>query len=378
MENPEGSYIWLYGPVKRLLQLDKVRLIAGDQCQFMGEFVKPTGWLTNAEFPQVLQRRCPGRPTHKHEPLMGFTLDFYGNEVFKTALAAEYPQGLCIELAKGYVEAVKKAGPRQVTWVQKFEEDVKDKDLCSKKAHRERENEQCVGGLRNPWQAINKLPHWKTVGRLVWRTLQASLGQLDEFRNLATWVGFERDMSQKHELDWVRSRIGHTLCCQTQETGLWGNLLERLVDSSQDPDVEVATWPNKGTPLGILNEIPPGGVFPKVEEGLDCEEDERMNSLEELDGALNNYKSYDEAKSAADELFRKELEKGFVQRAERREDLEVHYGPLVPSAIGYIAKIKFDGSVKGRLAHDLRRSQVNEHIELQERLLLPSTTFVGE
>lgn len=93
LENPAGSYIWLYGPVKRLLQLEGVRLFVGDQCMFMGEYVKPTGWLSNANFMQVLQRRCSGRPNRQHEPLMGLTRDFYGNKVFKTSLAAGYPQG---------------------------------------------------------------------------------------------------------------------------------------------------------------------------------------------------------------------------------------------------------------------------------------------
>ena len=48
-------------------------------------------------------------------------------------------------------------------------------------------------GLRNPWQSVNKLPHWTAVGRLVWRTLQASLGQLEELNKLATWVGMEQE-----------------------------------------------------------------------------------------------------------------------------------------------------------------------------------------
>lgn len=60
MENPENSYIWMYGPVKRLLQLQGVRLNKGDQCVYMGEYVKPTGWLSHASFMKVLERRCPG------------------------------------------------------------------------------------------------------------------------------------------------------------------------------------------------------------------------------------------------------------------------------------------------------------------------------
>lgn len=135
--------------------------------------------------------------------------------------------------------------------------------------------------------------------------------------------------------------------------------------------MEVATWPTLGTPLGIVNEIPPGGVFPKVVEEEAWDESHKSESLDELEGALNNYKSYEEAKLAADELFRREVDMGFAQWSLSREELEQKYGTLVPSAIGYISKTKLDGTVKGRLVHDLRRSMVNNHIELQERLVLP-------
>lgn len=54
-----------------------------------------------------------------------------------------------------------------------------------------------------------------------------------------------------------------------------------------------------------------------------------------------------------------------------REVLEAKYGLLVPSAMGLIVKTKADGSKKGRLVHDLRRSDVNSHIVFEERLVLP-------
>ena len=65
--------------------------------------VKPTGWLTNADFLRVLERRCPGYPKHpRHPPLQGRALGLNGKECWLTSLAAEYPQGLCEEIAKEY------------------------------------------------------------------------------------------------------------------------------------------------------------------------------------------------------------------------------------------------------------------------------------
>lgn len=85
-----------------------------------------------------------------------------------------------------------------------------------------------------------------------------------------------------------------------------------------------------------------------------------------MEGALNNYRSYEEESEAADTLFQKEVDKGFVHWAEDKTELVAN-----PSAIGYIAKVRLGGTVKGRLVHDLRRSQVNSHISLKERLVLP-------
>ena len=106
LENPAGSFIWEYGPVKRLLDNPDMKLVFGDQCRFNGPYKKSTGWLTNAEFVKCLERSCPGPPEHEHEPLEGFTTDFSGNKVFKTSLAAEYPQGLCEVLAEQYARAL--------------------------------------------------------------------------------------------------------------------------------------------------------------------------------------------------------------------------------------------------------------------------------
>ena len=48
------------------------------------------------------------------------------------------------------------------------------------------------------------------------------------------------------------------------------------------------------------------------------------------------------------------------------------------SAIGYITKRRLDGSVKGRLVHDLRRSRVNERIDMEERLVVPRLRAASE
>lgn len=69
---------------------------------------------------------------------------------------------------------------------------------------------------------------------------------------------------------------------------------------------------------------------------------EEAGLAEALHGALYSYKSGGESKDAADALFRKELEKGFVHWSNNKAELEKTHGCLVQPSIGYIAKIKLD------------------------------------
>ena len=62
--------------------------------------MKPTGWLTTAPFLGFLAQRCCH--VGRHESLQGRVRDHTGREVWLTSLAAEYPQGLCEELATHY------------------------------------------------------------------------------------------------------------------------------------------------------------------------------------------------------------------------------------------------------------------------------------
>ena len=75
--------------------------------------------------------------------------------------------------------------------------------------------------------------------------------------------------------------MGSVYGCANPERGLWGALLERLVHLSGGPHSEAGSWPEKGTPLGIVNDIPEGGVFPKVEADDHWQEGDKEDSLAE-------------------------------------------------------------------------------------------------
>eukprot|EP00438_Fugacium_kawagutii_P014285 Skav215770 [mRNA] locus=scaffold106:569116:574315:+ [translate_table: standard] len=379
IENPENSLIWLYQPIKKLMSLENVAFIRGDQCCFAGEYVKPTGWLTNGSFLEVLCRRCPGDAGgHHHKPLVGFATDFHEQQVFLTSLAAEYPQGLCISLAKAYAKFVKDNPRRTRGWQLVLTDDRDPSHLFSSKADRERENDECIGGMRNPSNSMLKLPRWREVGAMVWKILDKHLNRDAVFKDLHLQVGKDFQLEMQEPMSNLTATLMKVFKCEFTSNGLWCDLLVRLVRAADDPDTAAASWPGMGTPLGIEEAIPVGGVFPLVSEAESILEGQRLQSLGTLQGADDNYKSYKEGKEVADKLFMKEVDKGFAEWAANKADLEQKYGKLVPSAIGLITKTKLDGSLKHRLVHDLRRSRVNEHIRLNERLVLPRLKDVIE
>ena len=374
LENPASSLIWLYKPVARLKNIPKVTLKIGDQCCYGCEYRKPTGWLTNADHLEILTKQCPGEPLHLHPPLAGLTQDFHGEWVWKTSLAAEYPQGLCEEVAKSFCRWLEANPQRANSNKNPMKDGEVAEDWTSARYRREKENQECIGGLRNPRFAIDKLPGWPKVGAILFKTMVDICRLHPRVYNMVNDLGSPPSHDWATEVSEFRSLLSERLDIKgpVDSEGVWGEALSRLVELSGDPDGEAASWPTLGAPLGIVHRIPAGGVFPMVTEDKQKSEEERLNHLLDLGGATNNYKSYEENKTDADALFEQEVDKGFAEWSTSRGELESKVGPLVTSSIGVIVKYKGQPPVKKvRLVHDLRRSQVNNGINLEERLVLP-------
>ena len=375
------SLLWGYEPVKRLSEHPSVRFVEGDQCMFNGEYKQSTGWLTNLEFLQCLDLHCPGPPEHHHHPARGTVLSFSGKRVPRAEMAAEYPQGLCEVVAEGYLEALKKEPLRALDADSRCWNEVERREnWASAKFTKEVENSQCVGGLRNPTVALQKLPLWRDVGAQLFWLVDGEMRRDPTMQSIVKCIGSADPLDFTRQVKHLRQVLAGQL--NLKDSGpdgnsLWGALFEKLVILSKDPDKEAATWPSAGTPLGILNHIPPGGVFPLLEESETWAESQRLQSLGELPGVDENYTTYFENKQAADELFQEEVRQGFAEWAPDRRTLEGQVGTLVPSAIGVIVKVKA-GVQKIRLVHDLRRSFVNQHILMSERIVLPRMSDVVE
>ena len=273
IENPLTSYIWLFKPMKRLTSFPEIFRVEGDQCRFGGEYVKPTCWLTNSQHLKILQKRCPGEPTHVHPKLTGFTSDYFGNQVFKTSFAAEYPQGLCEELAKEFLLHVTKSGARAHQEEVVIRDGQKKPNYEDKSWLREQENEDCIGGLRNPVFSLNRVPGWRPVGMRLFQVLSEAQHVIQRDINLSHFIGQTDMVDLEKYVSMFRARLAEEFKLDPRHnSGLWGRFLSRIGQEAGDLDEEVAKWPDKGStwhrrenstreenfPLGRSSSIPTG------------------------------------------------------------------------------------------------------------------------
>ena len=145
----------------------------------------------------------------------------------------------------------------------------------SKKQVREAENDQCVGGMRNPNSAVARNPQLQRIGSSVRRVLDEAVRDFPEILKLTRALKGDVNAEEIDELAgsckkaWkaTAERLAASLGCKDWEhegpTGWRTNLLRAIVKAANDPDVDVADWLDGNTPLGIKQEVPYRGVFPE-------------------------------------------------------------------------------------------------------------------
>ena len=130
-------------------------------------------------------------------------------------------------------------------------------------------------------------------------------------------------------------------------------------------------WTQDYVPLGIERVIKPGGAFPLLTEEEAEKAVQKYAASEDLRPDYENYRSYTDAKAAADAELTADYHLGHLDFDSSRSRLEKRRGRLHPSRIGVIQKAKKDGSTKTRIINDLSRSGINQKIRLRERVVLP-------
>ena len=377
IENPEHSLLWKMPCMLSLALMPGVLNYVGDQCVFGGMYVKPTRWLTNAAWLKMLEQRCPGCPEHApHVPLKGKVRAPDGRMVWLTSLAAEYPEGLCEALAAEY-QKHGTAGmevPEAIT----FDDDGTHDPLAVEeaKARRERENKECLGGMRNPSISVTKVPGWRPAGTKIRKVLEPLVEKhYAKFEKVLDDLGKEDatgipEQVVKEARDEMAKLLGVQLR-KVPDNCIDPVLLEAVIKLAGDPDDVLPAWVSGETPLGINKEIQTRGVFPKVEATRGHKE-----TLEEVEAMVwqteqaGNYRSVQENAQAVEEELAKEMEKGYMEWSSTKRKLEKRVGKLVLSKVGAVVTVK-KKKKKTRLIHDLRRSKVNGMARIPERGVLP-------
>ncbi|CAK0809933.1 unnamed protein product, partial [Prorocentrum cordatum] len=239
---------------------------------------------------------------------------------------------------------------------------------------RERENRECIGGMRDPARAVARMPLLQEAGRRV-------RGALECFLEKHCWV--VRALLEGGADGWrrVEARVGQELAVALGEalgaesTGrsrrsAWRpGLVRAFVRAARDPEIHLADWLEHGAPTSVSLEIPSAGVFPRVETtGAAHHELRKHCALVEPGG---NYASVEENEGAVREEIRRLAGKGFVTRYSSWEALLARFPDVIVSKMAAVVKARPDGSQKVRLIIDMLRSRVNEHVKMSERIVLP-------
>ena len=366
------SPAWDFPPIARLRELCNVHLVTGHLCGFGGECNSVAGCVTNANFLKVLSRRCPGPPVHPAQlPQSADRRDLAG--------AGELLDALCNTAAKAYEEArCVQPGFTEIEPLAMTSEGQRGGGAPdSARAVRERENEEAIGGLRNAFRSVSRLPRWAEVGARVRRVIEGAVSSHSSaFEAVLDSLGTHACVAVPQAIELGRAELAREFgVVSNRGDGLQASLFAVLTEAAGDPDVVVPAWLDGQVPLGIEVPIEPGGVFPSVPpSGVGCERN-RLRYLHlsgAADLAYGNYASYHEHRELADDELRRELEAGFLDWHAEREILEKQVGRLHLAKIAVSIKVK-DGRTKVRLVHDLRRNGTNGKVVVRERLVLPDS-----
>jgi hypothetical protein len=418
VENPASSLLWELKAFKKLRGLPDVSFLVLDQCAYGAEHRKPTGILTNAPWMRSVSLQCQDVAPHSHVSLVGKTWDFRSNRtVWRTALAAEYPDGLCEAWASALAEWVSKEWPallegesfsRTGRWGNvlvrnscKRSHSLRDEiapgsflptqEGLSKRDIRELENQQFPGGLRNPNRAVAKSSGLRSVGTRLRGVLESFIQKHPAATSVLDQLGKEDAPGFPDELVWeLRRSLAAEFRISVQEEfsnlkSYWVELWASLVSLSGDPDVALPRWLGDGFPLGIEREIQYCGVFPPVDSDSASVEASKVFgkllaanpvSLE----AHKNYESFYEECELAEEDLKRVVDSGYASRHESLQELrtELLGQDPVPAKLAVIVKELPDSSKKVRLIVDMLRNGTNGLIKIPERVVLPRVSDAAE
>ena len=428
LENPPGDSkcgpAWELPELKESLHKVRAVRVAFNTCAFQSKertrHFKPAMWAGRLENLQSLGRACRCPAWVYHESLVGKS---------KAEAAGEYPQELCDEVAKLVVsvwkrilslefwrhqmkvrgdevsELQKKWTLNEMARVKRSTEDdprgkrARDNNIAealkaekveesaipsankelSNKELRERQNENAIGGMRNPDISVQRMFLLRSMGEKIRKTWdEFARAKPDVIDAGEDYGSAEAKLQEKLVAAWddevrkllnLRPRSKLVLKGQDEFVSpLVPDMWRAWAKGSRDPDVHLADFMESGAPLGMEVTIPPSGIFPKAA----SPEAKILDDAAEFEELRNtvNYKSVAEQREDAAIEIERYIKKGYAVR-KNWDWVQKEFGSGTCSRMALIVKSKPDGSTKRRVVIDLKRSSGNDRASVPERIILP-------
>ena len=251
-----------------------------------------------------------------------------------------------------------------------------DKEFSGRQ--RDVENRTVVGGMRRPVETHARAPGLRCVGVQQRQGLERLVDLHPELLRLAVrgqgghaWAEFR---------PWFESTLVDTVAAILEVLGehatrrgshsSWRPLQVRaFVEKAKDPEIHLVDWLEEGAPIGVARAILAAGIFPLIP--LKTSDTKAISSLYSWnDGHIDCVSVSDGRERVETELARL-VEKGYITKYVSWDAWCADYQGVIVSKLAANTKERADGTVKLRLIVDMRRSGLNEHVVLNERIVLP-------
>ena len=130
---------------------------------------------------------------------------------------------------------------------------------------RQLEDQQAIGGIRNPRHSVNKVPGHKHVGERVAQEISRWFDDYPQVEaDLVNSVGKDKKEANIPSQETVASCMSYVkkVLPHTDERCENAAFIDAWAMKANDPDRVVATWLRKGAPAGILHHAQQAGIFP--------------------------------------------------------------------------------------------------------------------
>ena len=250
--------------------------------------------------------------------------------------------------------------------------------LDSKRARRDQENKEAIGGMRRPVWSLERVPGLRAVGREVDRLFEDFVQRVPGAARAAEGYGTE-GFTMGHVAEWRRTLEDHfgvdSRSARVQLKSLLHYdspvntaLLEAWTQRAKDPDHIVVDWLREGAPLGANRCISSTGVFPPKEEDQQAWEEAKAQTL--VWETTRNYGSYTDNPEDSEQEMQRLEGLGYVKKISKQQAVGYFTEPTV-SKLALIVKPRADGTVKRRVIVDALRSGANLRARCPERIILP-------